>query len=119
MSDYFKKLANISLKDSAVFGGKTASLGDMYSAGIRVPNGFGISVQLQKDYGTKSFDEVIIDQLSELFKELKLTRVAVRSSAIMEDGIDASWAGQLESFLNIEFDGIEKAIRACWKSLDA
>lgn len=119
MTEYFKKLAYISLKDGAVFGGKAASLGDMYSANIPVPNGFGISIQLQKDYGAKSFDEAIFNQLSELFKELNLTHVAVRSSGIMEDGSEASWAGQLESYMNVEFDGIERAIRACWKSIDA
>ncbi len=43
--------------------------------------------------------------------------VAVRSSATAEDLPDASFAGQQETFLNIERDGLLEAVRACWASL--
>jgi len=35
------------------------------------------------------------------FKEQSLDYVAVRSSATVEDGTDFTWAGQLESYLNV------------------
>lgn len=45
-------------------------------------------------------------------------RMAVRSSAIGEDGEDASSAGQNETFLGVQdLDGIFGAIRKCWASL--
>lgn len=43
--------------------------------------------------------------------------VAVRSSATAEDSQVASWAGELETFLNIGRDDFLKKIRACWASL--
>lgn len=42
---------------------------------------------------------------------------AVRSSALGEDSTEASFAGQLDSFLGMESDAdLEQAIRACWAS---
>lgn len=119
MSKYFKKLSDINLDDSNEFGGKTASLGEMISNSIPVPNGFGVSVDLQKEFRKKDFEDSILREIDELFDELGLSRVAVRSSAIMEDGNEASWAGQLESYLNVELKDIEKAIRSCWQSIEA
>ncbi len=44
--------------------------------------------------------------------------VAVRSSATMEDGADASYAGQHGSYLNIcGFENVIEKIRECWVSL--
>jgi phosphoenolpyruvate synthase/pyruvate phosphate dikinase len=44
--------------------------------------------------------------------------VAVRSSATAEDGQDASFAGQQETFLNIEGEApLLEAVRRCWDSL--
>ncbi|QSG03245.1 phosphoenolpyruvate synthase [Natranaeroarchaeum sulfidigenes] len=43
--------------------------------------------------------------------------VAVRSSATAEDLPDASFAGQQETFLNIQEDGLLERIRECWASL--
>jgi phosphoenolpyruvate synthase/pyruvate phosphate dikinase len=45
------------------------------------------------------------------------TRVAVRSSAIGEDGETASFAGQQETFLNLRgADAVLQAVRDCWAS---
>ena len=43
--------------------------------------------------------------------------VAVRSSAILEDSINASWAGQLDSFLNTVSDDLLLNVRRCWASI--
>ncbi len=44
-------------------------------------------------------------------------RLIVRSSAVGEDSDQAAFAGQLDSFLNIESElGLERAILACWAS---
>jgi len=45
--------------------------------------------------------------------------VAVRSSAVDEDGRDNSFAGQHDTFLNVKGeDAVAKAIVRCWSSLD-
>jgi phosphohistidine swiveling domain-containing protein len=43
--------------------------------------------------------------------------VAVRSSAVAEDLLSASFAGQYQSFLDVGPDGLERAVRLCWASL--
>ncbi len=43
--------------------------------------------------------------------------VAVRSSATAEDLASASFAGQYESYLNVEHDGVHDAVRLVWSSL--
>ena len=55
-----------------------------------------------------AYDELVADGPS---------HVAVRSSATAEDLPDASFAGQQETFLNIERDGLLDAVRECWASL--
>lgn len=51
------------------------------------------------------------------FKNLKAKFVAVRSSATAEDSKDASWAGELNTYLNIEEKGLIEAVKKCWGSL--
>jgi pyruvate,water dikinase len=43
--------------------------------------------------------------------------VAVRSSATAEDLPDASFAGQQETFLNIDREGLLERVKECWASL--
>lgn len=116
---YISPFSRISKKDSMVYGGKVASLGEMYSAGIPVPNGFGVSIEAHRELGGKPFTDEFRQDLRSALNELGHDRVAVRSSAVAEDAADASWAGQLETYLNVDADGLEDAIRKCWKSVDA
>ena len=51
------------------------------------------------------------------FKKLKTKFVAVRSSATAEDSSVASWAGELESFLNTTEKDILENVKKCWSSL--
>jgi pyruvate,water dikinase len=43
--------------------------------------------------------------------------VAVRSSATAEDSKIASWAGELETYLNVGEKGLLKHVQMCWSSL--
>ena len=52
------------------------------------------------------------------YKKFKFSYVAVRSSAIVEDQDDVSFAGQHDSLLNIKGKKeIINAIKKCWASL--
>jgi len=51
------------------------------------------------------------------FDSLAVPLVAVRSSADAEDGTDAAWAGQLETFLGTSRDDLLSNVRRCWASL--
>ena len=56
--------------------------------------------------------EIITD-----FKKLKTQFVAVRSSATAEDGKEASWAGELETYLNVTEKNVLSSVKKCWSSL--
>ena len=56
-------------------------------------------------------------EILESFDKLGAEFVAVRSSATAEDSAVASWAGELETFLNITRKNAVDAVRQCWSSL--
>lgn len=51
------------------------------------------------------------------FKKLNAKYVAVRSSATAEDSSSASWAGELESYLNTTDKDLLAKVKKCWSSL--
>lgn len=57
-------------------------------------------------------DEIVAD-----FKKLKAKYVAVRSSATAEDSSIASWAGELDSFLDTTEGQLIANVKNCWSSL--
>ena len=93
-------------KDIAILGGKGASLVKMIKAGIPVPPFFVIPA------GALDKKEILAE-----FRKLKTKFVAVRSSATAEDSSTASWAGQLESYLNVAEKNLIKSIEKCRMSL--
>ena len=56
-------------------------------------------------------------EIENSFKELNTEFVAVRSSATAEDGAEAAWAGQLDTFLNTTHDTLLQKVQECWASL--
>jgi phosphoenolpyruvate synthase/pyruvate phosphate dikinase len=116
---YIQPFSQILKKDSPRYGGKVASLGEIFQAEIPVPDGFGISIEAHREFMGKPFSQEFIDDLYKAFKKLGANRVAVRSSAVAEDASDASWAGQLQTYLNTTLPDLENNIRKCWKSVEA
>lgn len=114
----FVKFFNESLKnDVSLVGGKGASLGEMTQAGIPVPPGFVITTETYQKFIN---EEIPVDAREEILKAFDLLdteRVSVRSSAIAEDSQQASWAGQLETYLNVSRDNLIDKIRECWNSI--
>lgn len=56
------------------------------------------------------------DKILSAFDELQAPLVAVRSSAVLEDSAKASWAGQLDTFLNTTRADVLENVRRCWSS---
>lgn len=56
-------------------------------------------------------------EIRESFKKLKAKFVAVRSSATAEDSKTASWAGELETYLNTTERNLLANVKKCWSSL--
>jgi pyruvate, water dikinase len=63
------------------------------------------------------FPPNIADEVQTSFRHLGAPQVAVRSSATVEDGATAAWAGQLDSFLNTSDETLIQNIQRCWASL--
>ncbi|NYH52349.1 pyruvate,water dikinase [Nocardiopsis arvandica] len=93
-------------------GGKAVGLGGVIAAGESVPPGFCVTTEAHRS-GTLPTDEV-----TAAYEALGGGRVAVRSSATAEDLPDASFAGQQDTYLDVEgVDDLLTAVRRCWDSL--
>lgn len=63
------------------------------------------------------FPKDIDKEITAEFKNLGAEYVAVRSSATAEDSTVASWAGELESYLNVTEKNLLESVKKCWSSL--
>lgn len=63
------------------------------------------------------FPKELEEKILEAFGSLGAEFVAVRSSATAEDSSTASWAGELESYLNTTRDVLLGNVKKCWASL--
>ncbi len=114
---YLKFFKDIGINDVKSVGGKGASLGEMTQAQIPVPPGFVITAETYCEFYGKNIPQELQSQILSAFDELKTERVAVRSSAVAEDSKTASWAGQLESYLNVTKEDLITSIQKCWESI--
>src|SRR3989344_946948 len=106
-----KDLKDIKREEVNLFGGKAVNLGFLIHNGFNVPEGFCISTKINK------IDDKIKNEIISKFKSLKL-RVAVRSSATSEDSKKSSFAGQFDTFLNIQNEKqLFNAIKKCKNSI--
>lgn len=63
------------------------------------------------------FPKDIAREIQKEFAKLNAKYVAVRSSATAEDSSIASWAGELESYLNTTKENLLENVKKCWASL--
>lgn len=126
-----------------VTGGKGASLARLRRLGARVPPGFVVTTavfrQALEEYGLleaqtrKAWTRQELEQVQErllhsdvphsLARRIERAyqrlggQVAVRSSMVGEDSARSSFAGQLDTFLNVEGqEALIEAIKRCWAS---
>jgi pyruvate,water dikinase len=94
--------------DVVVAGGKGASLARLVQAGFNVPRAFVIPA-----VATPTDTQAAQAEIEQMFDELGSEHVSVRSSATVEDGEQASWAGQFETFLYVRKTDLIEKILAC------
>ena len=130
------RLGQADCHDVSLTGGKAASLSRL-AANHRVPPGFCITTEafdLWSNQGgpddaanlAQSMPQSIFEQLTGAYGALADQTgvaepiVAVRSSAVDEDGASASFAGQHDTYLNvIGVANVAKAVLDCWSSVRA
>lgn len=76
-----------------------------------------VSVKIRDLIHDAKFPKDIATEIVSEFKRLKAPLVAVRSSATAEDSSIASWAGELESYLNVTEKNLLDSVKKCWSSL--
>lgn len=115
--------------DLPFVGGKGLNLGKLTRAGFQVPNGFCVttdayrmSVESISEPNSSNIKDIelspeLIGEVLKAREALHTNTVAVRSSATAEDLDTASFAGQQDTFLNVESDELIEAIKKCWGSL--
>ncbi len=120
-----RHLDEVTDEGAAVLGGKGWNLALTARAGLPVPPAFCITSDAHRQAKATGIGGTCIG--SELRRELlaayeRLGRgvVAVRSSATVEDGAAASFAGLQETILGVEGDvPLIDAVERCWKSIDS
>lgn len=136
MSDYVLWFKDLRCCEVADAGGKGASLASMTQQDLPVPGGFAVPADVlekcvdvdalrgfakAQDHAAavKLVEDtaVVPDEVLAAYRELGGGKVAVRSSASAEDSEAASYAGQQETFLNVEGEeAVRKAVIDCWAS---
>jgi phosphoenolpyruvate synthase/pyruvate phosphate dikinase len=139
-STYTRSLHQLRRDDESSFGGKSASLGELLTAGIPVPAGFALSTAAYSEFAADAgivaaisdggapviadamraaeMPAKIVDEIARAYDALGGPPVAVRSSAIGEDSEEATFAGQQETFLWVRgAEQVCEAVRDCWISL--
>jgi pyruvate,water dikinase len=107
--------------DAGTVGGKALSLARMARAGLPVPAGFCITAAAFQQSGGRppQTDPQLVADIGEAYRALGNGPVAVRSSATVEDGPVASFAGQYETILGARgVAAVLDAVAGCWASLD-
>jgi phosphohistidine swiveling domain-containing protein len=109
-----RRLRDVRMSDAPEVGGKAASLGELFAAGVRVPEG----VVMTAEAAAVSAPERRSDLAGSAW-ELGPGPFAVRSSGISEDGADRSFAGMYETVLEVAPDDLSTAIERCLASAGA
>jgi pyruvate,water dikinase len=133
---FVRPLDQVGATDIGSVGGKAANLGELVSARFPVPDGFVLTTDayasaahaagLDPSDPTRSAElllEIPVPQdvaraALDAYATLGRGAVAVRSSATAEDLPSASFAGQQDTYLNVEGgEALLDAVRRCWASL--
>ena len=104
-------------RDDALFGSKAVGLGQAARAGLPLPPGVALSGAVVE--AVAGGDELAQGEVGELVRPLGAP-LAVRSSAVDEDGAQASFAGQHLTLLNVpSADDVNAAVRDVWWSANS
>jgi pyruvate,water dikinase len=104
-------------RDDAIYGSKAVGLGQAARAGLPLPPGVALSGDMVE--AVASGEERAIKKVVKAARPLR-GPLAVRSSAVDEDGAEASFAGQHLTLLNVpSSDELNAALRDIWWSANS
>ena len=109
----------IAESDADQVGGKGFELARMLAVGLPVPPGFVVTAEAYRSIHGKPWPESFQSSLESAYSKLGGGIVAVRSSALGEDGADTSFAGQMTTILGVRgIPTLLEAVQTCWASLN-
>jgi pyruvate, water dikinase len=118
MSTHTRSLSELRRTDEPDFGGKSAGLGELLAASVRVPPGFALACSAYPGRDGAMPDRVREELASRYGGLGDDASVAVRSSAVGEDSTEATFAGQQETVLWVRgASAVCDAVGTCWASL--
>jgi pyruvate,water dikinase len=104
-------------REIALYGSKAVGLGDAIRKNLPVPPGVALSGDLVE--AVASGDEMALEKVAKAVAGIS-PPYAVRSSAVDEDGADASFAGQHVTLLNVHSaSDLPDAVREVWWSANS
>lgn len=104
--------------DQAIFGSKAVGLGEAARCGLPLPPGVALSGSIVEQVAAG--EQRAIKKLARCVRPLRDGPLAVRSSAVDEDGAGASFAGQHLTLLNVpSVDALGPAVRDIWWSANS
>src|SRR4029077_20788039 len=104
-------------EDESLYGSKAGGLGGAAPAGLHLPPGVALSGAVVE--AVAGSEREAIDAVTALVRPLG-SPLAVRSSAVDEDGAEASFAGQHLTLLNVPgADAVPDAVREIWWSANS
>ena len=107
----------VEARDESIFGSKAVGLGEAAREGLPLPPGIALAGDVVE--AVASGEEDAIEEVARLVRDLPVP-LAVRSSAVDEDGADASFAGQHLTLLNVaSTDAVKDAVREVWWSANS
>jgi rifampicin phosphotransferase len=105
--------------DVRIIGGKAAGLACLETLGVRVPPWVVIPasvVRAETEATGQGVESTLSEIVAEAAAQLGGDDFAVRSSAVLEDGEQYSFAGQFDTLLHVGPGALADAVRACWAS---
>ena len=103
--------------DDSVFGSKAVGLGEAARGGLPLPPGIALAGSIVEEVA--SGEEEALSLVTEAVRGLPVP-LAVRSSAVDEDGASASFAGQHITLLNVlTAEAVSEAVREVWWSANS
>ena len=104
-------------EDESLYGSKAVGLGEAARSGLPLPPGVALSGAVVE--AVAAGEQEAIDGVAQLVRPLG-SPLAVRSSAVDEDGAEASFAGQHMTLLNVPgMDAVADALREIWWSANS
>ena len=110
--DYIRWFSDLGVGDVAMVGGKTASLGELYSAlsgeGVKVPNGFAITVQAYRDALTAAAAWAPLHKLLDGLDKSDVDLLAERATAARKLVHEATGGEELRRQISAAYRDLKK-----------